>query len=353
MKRFTLLNILLPLFLWNGNAQVINQNQQSVNLNLPVIEKPVYITKYRTVYVEKPRVRKALSAPVVLLDYLTVFPRDLGFYDNHPNSIISNINKQSLYGKNNWRLPTAEELKLMESFADEIGLGDDIYMASCHANGQVRLVSTGANSVSTEELIKSNCAYRFNNLLWSACNGLIDPSNKSEVYAQGVLYGRFNNRVNIPKDRVDGPTVELGVKMTLSQFEKSQIPAGWRLPTKQEFLQMLSDSEHITALLVGGNYAYVLVTNDDIGHTLPLNITTYPSRFHAGATTMEVYAYYLVQEGVVKIEWSRPVDTSSPDGYWRLTTLMEGDAMKLLIDEYTEFTPSWSQLAYVRLVRDL
>ena len=141
--------------------------------------------------------------------------------------------------------------------------------------------------------------------------------------------------------------------MTLSQFEKSQIPAGWRLPTKQEFLQMLSDSEHITALLVGGNYAYVLVTNDDIGHTLPLNITTYPSRFHAGATTMEVYAYYLVQEGVVKIEWSRPVDTSSPDGYWRLTTLMEGDAMKLLIDEYTEFTPSWSQLAYVRLVRDL
>ena len=240
----------------------------------------------------------------------------------------------------------------MESFADEIGLGDDIYMASCHANGQLRLVSTGANSVSTEELIKSNCAYRFNNLLWSACNGLIDPSNKSEVYAQGVWYRRLNDS---PKDSALGPTVELGVKMTLSQFEKSQIPAGWRLPTKQEFLQMLSDSKNITAWLVATNCAFVHVVNDDdaIYHSLPLNLTTYPSRFHAGAMTMEVSAYYLVQEGVVKIEWSRPVDTSSPNGSWRVATLMEGDAMKLLIDEYTEFTPSWSQLAYVRLVRDL
>ena len=57
----------------------VNQNQQNININVPVIEKPVYIEKYRTVYVEKPRVAKQLSQPVVILGYLTVFPRDIGY----------------------------------------------------------------------------------------------------------------------------------------------------------------------------------------------------------------------------------------------------------------------------------
>lgn len=47
-----------------------NQNQQVINVNVPAIEKKVYVEKYRTVYVEKPRVARKLDAPVKLLGFL-------------------------------------------------------------------------------------------------------------------------------------------------------------------------------------------------------------------------------------------------------------------------------------------
>lgn len=55
----------------DGHSQtqnaVIQQNQQNVNINLPVIEKPVYVERYRTVYINKPRVARRLEEPVQLL----------------------------------------------------------------------------------------------------------------------------------------------------------------------------------------------------------------------------------------------------------------------------------------------
>ena len=122
-----IITIIILLFTCNTQAQIINQNQQNININVPVIEKPIYIEKYRTVYIEKPRVAKQFAEPIVILGYLTVFPRDLGYYSSQPHDLISSLNRSKTFGKNNWRLPTEEELRLMESYADEIGLGDDIY----------------------------------------------------------------------------------------------------------------------------------------------------------------------------------------------------------------------------------
>lgn len=137
---------------------VIQQQQQNVVVNPVVIEKPVYIERYRTVYVDKPqpkRIARKLSAPVQLLGYLWVHTEDLGDFKSQPHSVIANVNAQSPYGRNNWRIPTPDELAVMEKNADKIGLGDDIYMATNSSNGVLRLVSTGKSVAEKEQEVPS------------------------------------------------------------------------------------------------------------------------------------------------------------------------------------------------------
>lgn len=119
----------------------VNQQSQQVNINVPVIEKPVYIEKYRTVYVNKPRVAKKLDKPLLLLGYLWVYPEDLGNFSRVPSGVINSINAQRPYGRNTWRIPTPDELAILEANAEKVGLGDDIYLATDHCNGVLRLVA--------------------------------------------------------------------------------------------------------------------------------------------------------------------------------------------------------------------
>ena len=80
-KEYFLLIISIFVFFVNycsGQTTVVQQQQQVV-VNPVVIEKPVYIEKYRTVYVDKPkRVARKLDKPVLLLGYLWVHTEDLG-----------------------------------------------------------------------------------------------------------------------------------------------------------------------------------------------------------------------------------------------------------------------------------
>ena len=122
----------------NVNA---NQNQQIINVNVPTIEKKVYIDRYRTVYVEKPRVARKLEKPVLLLGYLWVYPEDLGNFKQIPTGVIKSINSQKPWGRDNWRIPTPDELSVLEANAEKIGLGNDIYLATDHRNGVLRLVA--------------------------------------------------------------------------------------------------------------------------------------------------------------------------------------------------------------------
>lgn len=51
----------------------------------------------------------------LLYDYLYVYPEDLGIFSSHPGMLIDITNKNASYGYSDWRLPTKEEMSLLEA----------------------------------------------------------------------------------------------------------------------------------------------------------------------------------------------------------------------------------------------
>jgi hypothetical protein len=180
------------------NAQSVSVNQQQVNINVPVIEKPVYIERYRTVYVDKPRVARKLNEPVLLLGYLWVYPEDLGNFKRVPADIITSINDKKPYGHDNWRIPTPDELAVLEANAEQIGLGDDIYLATDHCNGVLRLVCKEG---------EDNSCVKVGNTYW------------------------LRRNMGATSD------YEAGSMVTLDEAIR-YCPAGYRLPTAQEYEEL-------------------------------------------------------------------------------------------------------------------
>ena len=63
------------------------------------------------------------NKPYVLLGYLYVFPQDIvKNAGNYPEEAVKAINRNKAYGYNDWRLPTSEELEILEAQEKEIGL---------------------------------------------------------------------------------------------------------------------------------------------------------------------------------------------------------------------------------------
>lgn len=184
----------------HSQTYTVNQQSQQVNINVPVIEKPVYIERYRTVYVDKPRKARKLSEPVLLLGYLWVYPEDLGTFKQIPTSVIKSVNSRRPYGKNNWRIPTPDELAVLEANAERIGLGDDIYLATDHRNGTLRLVSIEGEY---EDCVKVGRTYWMKRNLGANSSG---EAGSDVSYEDAVRF----------------------------------CPAGYRLPTKAEFEELLA-----------------------------------------------------------------------------------------------------------------
>lgn len=135
-----------------NNNNNVNNNTVIIN-SQPVIKETVVKERTKVVYKEKPapkppsRVARKLGAPVQLQGYLWVYPEDLGYYSSEPVSVISNINRQGKYGRDDWRVPTEEEIQLMRNEADKAGLGPLDSYAYFYSyrfrSGTLRLVSTG------------------------------------------------------------------------------------------------------------------------------------------------------------------------------------------------------------------
>lgn len=294
MKKFLMLScVLIVNHLYGQNInqninQNVNQNTIVIN-NQPIIEKKEYIIKYRPVYIEKPqpkRYARKLSSPICLLNYLWIYPEDLGSYVGGPSEIISQINRQGQYGRNTWRVPTDDELRLMENYADKCGLGDDIYLSTSHSNGILRLVSTGpsvqeqnnekqarakaiqeqrlqeeklraAQAAAQKEAQEAAHQASINNQ-----NHIISSGNGFNVY--GLIWASCNIGANSPYD-----------KGVAKQSYSSQ--GNWRLPTEDEFRRLLKQStkydnyfRHPTGLIIpfgvyavngnGGNN-YIMLPN--------------------------------------------------------------------------------------------
>lgn len=203
-KRFFIMVFVLTLAInVYSQSYTINQQSQQVNINVPVIEKPVYIEKYRTVFVEKPRKARKLEKPILLLGYLWVYPEDLGNFKQVPVGVINSINAQKPYGHNNWRIPSPDELVVMEANAEKIGLGDDIYLATDHRNGVLRLVAIEGEDLNMANYVKVGKTY------WMKTN-----------------LGARSSR-------------EFGSEVSYEDAVK-YCPAGHRLPTKEEFEELLA-----------------------------------------------------------------------------------------------------------------
>ena len=226
-----------------------NQNQQIINVNVPVIEKKVYVDRYRTVYVNKPINRKArkMPAPVQLLGYLWVYPEDLGDFKQVPVGVIQTINEQAPYGRNNWRIPTPDELSVMEANAEKIGLGSEIYLATDHRNGILRMVSTGLSvkekKAKLDAIISSGQGHRIGNTIWH-----------SQVLKKGT-------QVVFKPEEIFNPAK--GVNL---------LPQEWRIPTIDEVVALCehfgNDAIKVWNFLENIT-SNIIKKNDDIRHYAP------------------------------------------------------------------------------------
>ena len=289
---------------YNSNTNV-NANSNTViiqNSTTPVvervIEKPVYIERYRTVYVDKPqpkRMARELSAPILLHDYLWVYPKDIGNFKKQSDAldIIQNINAQKPYGRNNWRIPTSGELALLENNADRVGLGDDIYLATDHSNGVLRMVSTGKSVVEqeTEKVEQRRVEEAKQQRLADERQRQVDVDRKRteeqrrleqaslqkraeeqrKREEEAKLHGATINGVTWAKYNVGHPgQFAVSGEIVGGYFNvdsaKDACPEGWRLPAKHELYGLFEGERQ--------NYIYngvlALAVRTDEGHYILL-----------------------------------------------------------------------------------
>ena len=156
-----------------------------------------------------------------VLGFLLVFPYDLGSYSSEPVNIIKQLNEQSQWGYNTWRLPTDEELSLLRA---NNYLSEERYMSkeTNTSFGRVLLVtdSKSAKNASLEIRLKQ---------AKSNCESFIDlglPSRKK---------WRFNAVMPIENNFPDVDDLIEKIK------QWGQRSGGWMLTSKQDWDELLSN----------------------------------------------------------------------------------------------------------------
>ena len=263
MKAYKLIIFSLTLLIscfCNGQNSSTNVNQNTVVVNnQPVIEKVKYIEKYRPVYIDKPqpkRVARKLSAPVCLLKTIWVYVEDLGNFLSQEDAleIIEHLNNIGACGRNDWRIPTSAELTIMEKYADQIGLGYGIYLATSHKNGILRPVSTGlsikeqqaAQKAEKQKVAATQKAER------QRVEAEQKRKEEQQRHEQNVLKARkqaqqeiINNGQGISDGYRIWASANVGALSTNDKgdvFSSYSPQGGWRLPSSAELKSFVSDA---------------------------------------------------------------------------------------------------------------
>ena len=160
---------------------------------------------------------------VTLFDFLHVYPYDIGTFPARPTTVITAINRNEAYGFNNWRLPTREEMAVIVAHQHIVpGLSATDYITSDGlSSGNVRLVTTGRPIAERRGLAEE----RVRRL-----------EAMGAVVINGVGWARFN--VASYGTFVSSET-QYGGFFTSSR-SRNACPHGWRLPTRTEFDNLLS-----------------------------------------------------------------------------------------------------------------
>lgn len=164
---------------------------------------------------------KKRSSVETLYGYLHIFPNDLGIFQSEPNNLISNINQQQMYGYDNWRLPTNEELSILSANGY---LSPTQYMTNESLYGMVVLVSTGS---SVEEIHEAEKQMELE-------AKQRELERRKELFEQGYV------DLGLPSGTLWKSKNEYNYAARSTFFSKESVKEfGNRVPTKQQFVELM------------------------------------------------------------------------------------------------------------------
>ena len=198
--------------------------------------------------------RKRTSVETIY-GYLKVFPEELGSFESVPNTVITQLNSQAIYGYNTWRIPTNEELSLMKANGY---LSGGTYMTKENTRGIVLLVTDKADAATLKAEAEQEAerkrqeyarTYGSSNghdwvdlglsVKWATCNvGATSP----EEYGDCFAWGETSPKTEYTEEN----SLTYGKQMSdiagNAQYDAARANWGgnWRMPTKAE-MQELED----------------------------------------------------------------------------------------------------------------
>ena len=194
----------------------------------------------------------------IVLNYLKVYPDDIGEYDAEPKNVIAQLNKQEMYGYNTWRIPTHEELTLLKNSGFPVG---NSYMTAENPRGIVLLVTDKADAATVnqeraEEKLKQEEEKRKQEEEKKEKarieKSIKDGLGRDGIYQLGDYYNRNGNKGVVIKISNGGRNGKILSLDETEYWEWSDAKQwclnhgdGWRLPTKDELLAIYQNKRDI------------------------------------------------------------------------------------------------------------
>ena len=171
--------------------------------------------------------------------FLHVYPYNLGYFPSRPAaSVIANINSNAPYDFDDWRLPTRDELSLIMANQSRLsGLEVGQYISSDgHSSGFVRLVSTGRRV--SERRVTEESGVVVNGVRWATRN-VASPGTFSQNPEDAGMFYQWNRRRGLALTGSIANWDDTMPSGTLWYSDNDPCPAGWRVPTDEEFQSLL------------------------------------------------------------------------------------------------------------------
>ena len=210
----------------------------------------------------------------IVLNYLKVYPDDIGEYDAEPKNVIAQLNKQEKYGYNTWRIPTHEELTLLKNSGFSVG---NSYMTAEKPKGIVLLVTDKADAATLNQE-RAEEKRKQEEEKARIEKSIKDGLGRDGVYQLGDYYNRNGNKGVVIEIKNGGRN---GKILSLDETECNWDNAkqwcrnycdGWRLPTKDELLAIYRNKFDI-------NYRLERCKGIELGNGLYWSSTEYNSDY--------------------------------------------------------------------------